>query len=237
MNDWAPAMRLLTRFEPGAERSGGGFALPWFPAVGAGLGLAGWVLAALAVWLFGPRAGAAVAAVAILIFEGWATGGRRYTATVRLLEGFSEGAANAETSAYLRLAAFQGILVLKLACYGVLAGTHRGAWLMVVGALSAAAAVHASAVLRPSHRAGAEALWEDWGHWLAAAGVAVIAGRLAGALLPGLFAASLCWILPAPLAGLLGPDCREAGSTAWLSLAEALALVVLVVGALAALGA
>lgn len=237
MNDWSPALRLLTRFDPGADNAGVGPPLPWFPAVGAGLGLAGWILAALGVWLFGPLAGAAVAAVAMLLVEGWATGGRRYSATVRLLESLGEGGGSAETGAYLRLTAFQGLVALKLACYAVLAGTQRGAWLMVAGALSAAAVAHASGALRSSHRGDAAAFWEDWGHWLVALAVAVVAGRLAGAVLPALFATLLAWILPGPLTALLGPECREAGSTAWLGLAEALALVVLAIGALAALAA
>jgi hypothetical protein len=80
-------------------------------------------------------------------------------------------------------------------------------------------------------------LWRQWGHWVVACGVALLAGRLAGGgeVLAALFSLLVAWLLPGILGPLVGPESREPGSTGWLSLAEALALVLLGIGALAAL--
>ena len=236
MNDWAPAVRLLTRFRSGGAGAGGGVVLPWFPAVGAGVGLAAWLLIWLCVWFGGPRAGAVLAAVVVFAFEGWVTAGRRYGAAVRLLEGIPDGSAGPETSAYIRLAAFQGLIVLKLVSYGVLAATGHGAWLLVTGAVSAAAAAHGLGQAR-SRDVEAGDIWRDWGHWIVAGAIAALAGRVAESLLPALFSLLVALLLPGMLTPLLGADSREPGSLAWLSLAEALAVVVLIIGALAALAA
>ena len=67
--------------------------------------------------------------------------------------------------------------------------------------------------------------------------VAAVAGRLADSLLPALFSLLLALLLPGVLTSLLGPESREPGSLAWLSLAETLALIVLGIGTLAALAA
>jgi len=230
-------MRLLTRFHPATAGTSGTATQPWFPAVGAGVGLAAWMLACLCVWFGGPRAGAVLAALCVFAFEGWVTGGRRYGAAVRLLESVPDGAGGPEASAYIRLAAFQGLVVMKLLCYGVLAATDRGAWLVVTGALSSAAVAHSAAAVRPRQSSEAAEVWQTWGHWLVAAAVAAVAGRLGNALLPALFSLLLTWILPGVLEPVLGPESREPGTLAWLSLAEALALVVLAVGTLAALAA
>jgi hypothetical protein len=236
VNDWAPAVRLLTRFRFGETGTGRGAVLPWFPVVGAGAGLASWILVWLCVWFGGPRAGALVAAAVVFGFAGWATGGRRYGAAVRLLESLPDGSSGPETSAYIRLAAFQGLIVLKLVSYGILAATGRGAWLVVAGAVSAAAAAHVLGQSRP-READAGDLWREWGHWIVAAGVAAVAGRLANALLPALCSVLVALLLPGVLVPVLGRDSNEPGSLAWLSMAEALELVILAIGALAALAA
>ncbi len=210
--------------------------LPWFPAVGAGTGLAGWVLVWLCVWFGGPRAGAVLAAVVVLAFEGWVTRGQRYGAAVRLLESIPDGTGGPETSAYVRLAAFQGLIVLKLVCYGVLAATGHGAWLLVTGAVSAAAAAHGLSQVR-SREVEAGDVWREWGHWIVAGAIAAVAGRLANSLLPALFSLLVGLLLPAVLLPLLGSESREPGSLAWLSLAEALAVIILAIGTLAALAA
>lgn len=237
MNDWTPAVRLLTRFRPEASGVSAAGVQPWFPAVGAGLGLIAWVLACLCVWFGGPRAGAVLAALCVFVFESWVTGGRRYGATIRLLESVPDGAGGPEASAYVRLAAFQGLIVAKLLCYGVLAATDRGSWLMVTGALSSAAVARDLGSTRSRRSSEAVEVWQEWGHWIVACAVAILAGRLGEALLPALFSLLLAWLLPGLLQSLLGPDSREPGTLAWLSLAEALALVVLVVGTFAALAA
>ena len=210
--------------------------LPWFAAVGAATGLAAWILVWLCVWFGGLRAGAVLAALVVLAFEGWVTGGRRYGATVRLLESIPDGSGGPETSAYIRLAAFQGVIVMKLVSYGVLAATGHGAWLVVTGVVSAAAAAHGLDQVR-SREAEAGDLWREWGHWIVACAVAAVAGRLANALLPALFSLLVALLLPGVLTPLLGPESHEPGSLAWLSLAEALALIVLGIGTLAALAA
>jgi hypothetical protein len=186
------------------------------------------------VWFGGLSAGAVLAALVVFAFEGWVTGGRRYGAAVRLLESLPDGSGGPETSAYVRLAAFQGLIVMKLVCYGVLAATGHGAWLVVTGTVSAAAAAHG---LGEEHSSEADAsdLWREWGHWIVACAVAAVAGRLANSLLPALFSLLVCLLLPGVLTPLLGAESREPGSLAWLSLAEALALVVLGIGTLAAL--
>ena len=210
--------------------------LPWFPAVGAATGLAAWALVWLCVWFGGPRAGAVLAAVVVLAYEGWVTGGRRYGAAVRLLESVPDGSGGPETSAYIRLAAFQGLIVMKLVSFGILAATGHGAWLLVTGAVSAAAAAHGLTQTRARESDAAD-IWREWGHWIVACAVAAVAGRLADSLLPALFSLLVALLLPGALTPLLGPDCREPGSLAWLSMAEALAVVVLGIGALAALAA
>jgi hypothetical protein len=177
-----------------------------------------------------------LAALVVFAFEGWVTGGRRYGAAVRLLESIPDGSSGPETSAYIRLAAFQGVIVMKLVCYGALAATGHGAWLVVTGAVSAAAAAHGLGQTR-SHEADAADLWREWGHWMVACVVAAVAGRLADSLLPALFSLLLALLLPGVLTSLLGPESREPGSLAWLSLAETLALIVLGIGTLAALAA
>jgi len=191
----------------------------------------------LCTWLGGIRAGTELAALAVFGFEGWVTAGRRYGAAIRILESMPDGAAGTEASAYIRLAAFQALLVMKLVSYGVLAATGHGAWLVVTGALSTAPAAHVLGGVRSRPTSDALELWRDWGHWLVAGAVAVVAGRLSGdgEALPALFSLLVAWLLPAILGPLLGPETREPGSTGWLSLAEALALVVLAIGVLAAL--
>jgi hypothetical protein len=165
------------------------------------------------------------------------TAGRRYGAAIRLLESIPDGAAGSEASAYIRLAAFQAVLVMKLVSYGVLAATGHGAWLAVTGALSTAAATHVLGASRSPSSGEIEDLWRAWGHWVVACAVALVAGRLAGdgEVLPALFSLLVAWLLPGILGPLLGPEVREPGSTGWLSLAEALSLVVLGIGVLAAL--
>jgi hypothetical protein len=200
------------------------------------MGLGAWILVLLCVWFGGPRAGAVLAALVVFAYEGWVTAGRRYGAAVRLLESIPDGSGGPETSAYIRLAAFQGLLVMKLVSYGVLAATGHGAWLVVTWAVSAAGAAHGLGAVR-SREAEVGDLWREWGHWIVACAVAAIAGRLADALLPALFSLLVTLLLPGMLTPLLGPESREPGSLAWLSLAEALALVVLGIGALAALAA
>lgn len=237
VNDWAPAVRLLTRFRAESRGVSGAVVEPWLPVVGAAMGLVAWVLIALCVWLGGARAGTVLAALVVFGFEGWLTAGRRYGAAIRLLESLPDGNAGTEASAYIRLAAFQALLVMKLVSYGVLAATGHGAWLIVTGALSTAAAAHVLGGIRSRPTSDAMEIWRDWGHWLVAAALAVVAGRLSGdgETLPALFSLLVAWLLPAVLGPLLGPEAREPGSTGWLSLAEALSLVVLGIGVLAAL--
>ncbi len=236
MNDWAPAVRLLTRFRVEAAGQQGVAVGPWLPAVGAALGLAGWVVTVLCGWFGGPRAGVVLAAVGVFVFEAWVTAGRRYGATVRLLENLPENLGGSEAGVYIRVAAFQAVLALKLVAYGVLAATGCGAWLMVTGALGAAAA--AQLLSRGGGRGFETTLaeaWREWGHWIVASLVAVLAGRLAGELLAALLSLVLAWLLSGFLGSLAGAEGRQAGSTGWLGVAEAVSLVVLAIGVLAGL--
>ncbi|MBN2450573.1 MAG: hypothetical protein JXR77_09285 [Lentisphaeria bacterium] len=204
--NWDVAWGWVSRFGPEGA-AGGSEAAAWLPVAGALMGLTLGVLAHFCLWLGGPRAGTVLAALAVLALEWWLTSGRRVRALAALLEAAGRGSATVVEDAYLCMAVFQGLMLLKLLAVAVLSATGRGVWLMV--AHGVAATVLGDGLRRGGEGGSSASSGGVLAPWVSGLLVVALGGWLSGLALAALLALAGGWCAAAVL-GRFGvrPDSR-----------------------------
>ena len=213
LRDCKVALAFLTRLPAPQARPWSAADLaasaPWFPVVGAAVGLAGGITYGLSVWLGLPPVPAAVLALAATI---WATGALHEDGLADVADGFGGGRTREAKLAIMRdsrigsygALALVLVLLARLSAIAALAETTVAA-LIAAGAVSRAA-LPAVMVALPQARPDGLAACAGRPHPLRAAAAVLIAALLALVLLGGvapvaLVAGGLAALAVALLAG------------------------------------
>jgi hypothetical protein len=154
--------------------------------IGAAASVAAWLL----YWLAGPIAGALLGGMLVPPFLWWLTRGRGLRALLAVAQS-QEAAISRADDYFLRMAAFQAILVVKLLATGLL--IHAGAtpWLFIVWLL--VGSVFAEEMGAALGTRDGQATAPSW-HWGAAAVGSILAGGILGQFMGALFLVVLVWL-------------------------------------------
>jgi cobalamin synthase len=201
MNALKAAVGLITRFQwaGAAESADGRQVRPLVPVAGAAVGIALAAAGYALLWLAGRGAGTLIGSLLVFGLWWWLTGGRGGRETVALVEGLAPGDDSDVCGLYCRVTVFQLLVLVRIACIGILLYFGQALWLVTVTSLSAAAF---SDLCRDPKQSSSQAE-SDWSgtysHWAVAAVAALVAAGLCHAFVAGVFGLVVAWLLPATL--------------------------------------
>ena len=237
-NEFKTACGLLTRFSfnleenPDYEKS-----LTFFPVVGLILGGGLWLVAVVLLWLAGPKIGTLFGAVGLPLLFWWTTRGKGLQGVIWFVEHSASRIKMADYGVYWQISLFQGLVLVKIVCTGLLLYFGWALWLLIVPVLSMAAFAQLWQANTISSQKGDKGTWfSTYGHWLIAGAVVLIAAGMMNAFIGGVCTVAIVWLSVPGLEHLLCAFEGELTENGRQAVMETVEILTLLLGVLFFLG-
>lgn len=229
------AIQLLTRFsfpQRSEEELDEGTLLFCLPLVGLGMGVIVCALGYLLPWVTGRVLGAVIGGLAIPAVLCWLRAGRDVRGMIWFLDRLPAPPESATAAVYVKVSAFQALVLVKVGCIAALLYQRQAAWLIPAVVLGTASFADMTSARLAQATAKAPGPWHVWArHWLVAALVTLIVSGVTRHFMAGVFALVIAWLASPALEKWLAHS-AEAGERARRAAAELVEIGLLAVGLL-----